>query len=142
MRIPEKVPFLQTITIIWGAYGLIWIALEGAIPLVLTAAISTLLVALLHWLNRLGKRPFSPFGWVARTAVIGTASGAMLVALTLFLMVLKTGLHAHGPEFTPSEINWVIQQLPLWSVAGGLFGGAFGLITAGIWRNNESAGQT
>jgi hypothetical protein len=46
-------------------------------------------------------------------------------------MAVKTGLHAHGPEFTPAEINWVLQQTPIWTAAGLLAGLGLGQIVKG-----------
>jgi NhaP-type Na+/H+ or K+/H+ antiporter len=48
--------------------------------------------------------------------------------LILFLMALKTGLHAHGPEFSAIEVSWVLQQIPLWAAAGLAGGLGVGLL--------------
>ena len=74
---------------------------------------------------------------VGVASVVGTLSGVMAVGLTLIFMALKTGLHAHGPEFTPREINWLIQQLPLWSIIGLLLGIGTSLITGALWQKQE-----
>jgi NhaP-type Na+/H+ or K+/H+ antiporter len=50
--------------------------------------------------------------------------------LTLVFMAIKTGLHAHGPEFTLQEIQWVSQQTPLWAAVGLLIGLGLGMLTA------------
>jgi hypothetical protein len=88
-------------------------------------------VSLLHLLQRaLGGRRLSLSAWLTAAAAAGLALGAGSVLLTLFLMALKTGLHAHGPEFTTAQIAWVWNQLPLWSLAGLLAGGGLGLLLA------------
>jgi len=53
---------------------------------------------------------------------------------TLFLMALKTGIHAHGPEYTMAEVAWVWRQLPLWVAAGTLAGTGLALVAAGRAR--------
>jgi hypothetical protein len=61
-------------------------------------------------------------------ALWGLALGAGTVLTTLFLMAVKTGLHAHGPEFSAADINNVWQQLALWSLVGLLGGLGLGLL--------------
>jgi hypothetical protein len=69
--------------------------------------------------------------WWGATAVTGLLFGLGSSLLTLVLMAVKTGLHAHGPEFTPNEINWILQQVPLWSAAGLLAGLGLGQLVKG-----------
>ena len=49
-------------------------------------------------------------------------AGLAAPAVILGLMVLKTGVHAHGPEFTPAEISWITRQFAIWPIVGGLAG--------------------
>jgi hypothetical protein len=56
---------------------------------------------------------------------MGLVAGPMM----LIFMSLKTGLHAHGPEFTAAQITWVLRQIPLWSLAGLSAGIGFGLLS-------------
>ena len=42
--------------------------------------------------------------------------------------VFKTGVHAHGPEFSPAEIGWLMQQAVLWSLVGTIAGAGLGLL--------------
>ena len=69
---------------------------------------------------------------VALWAAGGLAYGVGLVLLTLLLMAIKTGLHAHGPEYAGREIVWVWNQLPCLGRRGGA-GGA-GSRTVGGWK--------
>ena len=78
----------------------------------------------------MGGRSLSVWRGLVGTAVVGLLVGFSSGVLILLFMVVKTGLHAHGPEFTPSEINWVIQQLPLWSLIGLLAGLGVGFLMA------------
>jgi NhaP-type Na+/H+ or K+/H+ antiporter len=77
----------------------------------------------------LGGREFSVKQWVGITAVLGLLFGLGSGLLTLLFMVVKTGLHAHGPEFTPPEVTWIIQQTVWWMVVGLLAGLGLGMIT-------------
>jgi hypothetical protein len=47
-------------------------------------------------------------------------------------MAVKTGLHAHGPEFSPSQIAWVMGQVPWWTSAGLLAGVGLAMIVTVI----------
>lgn len=138
MRIPERLPGLKAATIIIAIYAAAWISLEGHLLRVVALAIGVTLVALGHVVQRYaGGRYLSLRWWLALAAGLGVAAGAGSGALTLFFMALKTGLHAHGPEFAPAEINWVASRLVGWA-AGGLFAGmGLGLLLAGLGRGRE-----
>jgi hypothetical protein len=77
-----------------------------------------------------GKR-LPAWKWMGVTAVTGLAIGFFSAILTLVFMAVKTGLHAHGPEFRPQEISWLIQQIPFWTTGGFLAGLGVGLIRTG-----------
>jgi hypothetical protein len=88
-------------------------------------------VSLIHLLqNKLGGQIVTLSKWLIATAVLGLLFGLGSGLLTLVFMAVKTGLHAHGPEFTIQQIRWVIQQIPLWTIAGLLAGLGLGLLTA------------
>ena len=70
-------------------------------------------------------------------ALWGLAMGAGTVLMSLFLMAIKTGLHAHGPEFSPAEITAVWQLLPLWSLVGVLAGLGAGLLLLARTSNGQ-----
>ncbi len=67
----------------------------------------------------------------------GLLFGLGSVFLTLFFMAMKTGLHAHGPEFTSFEINWVLQQAPIWAAAGVVAGLGLGLLMKAIYKPED-----
>ncbi len=137
MRIPSSLPYLRAATLAFAAAALAWMSLEGTLWLDVALALAGLALALAHLLTRcLGGRMVAVGRFVAAAAAVGLVCGAALALLTLFLMTLKTGLHAHGPEYTPREIAWVWAQLPLWSGTGGLVGlGLSLLVVAMIGRN-------
>ena len=71
------------------------------------------------------------------TAVFGALLGLGSALFTLLFMAVKTGLHAHGPEFTAEEVNWVVQQIPLWTVVGLLGGLGLGLLLKAVATRSE-----
>ena len=83
------------------------------------------------WQRWLGGRRVGRGIGVLVTAVSGGVLGAGSGLLTFAFMAVKTGLHAHGPEFTQAEIAWVRGVLPLWTAVWLLIGLGVGLIWAG-----------
>lgn len=129
MKIPTKIPGVRWLTAIVGLYSLIWISLEGALWQVILLALGLGLLCAFYVLQRLlGGHRISAGRWMAFCAGLGGAGGLACALLTLALMVIKTGLHGHGPEFTPAEIEWLLRQMPLWSIAGGLAGLGLGML--------------
>ena len=132
IQIPEKFPFLKLMMVLLGIYTLFWISLEGGLLRVVWMGVGVTAVSTLRLLQKqVGGRTMKVGWWVGLTAVTGAISGLLSVGITLIFMIIKTGLHAHGPEFTPSEIEWVIQQWSLWGAIGLLCGSAIGFISAG-----------
>ena len=130
MKFPAKFPSLRKLAIVTGAVGVIWIALEGKLHwAVLMALLTTALTAGTLIQRYLGGLELSSNEWLAALLGIGALFGATAALLTLLFMVVKTGLHGHGPEFTPEQVQWVIRQIPLWSGAGALAGLGIGLIS-------------
>jgi hypothetical protein len=136
MQIPERVPGLKWLMVAWGGYGAVWIALEGVLWQTVLLAVGATAVTLLSLTQKyLSGRKLSLGWWLGGTAVAGLTFGLLSGLLTLFFMALKTGLHAHGPEFTPEEIAWVVGQLWLWTAVGSLVGLGLGSLTWGMKRN-------
>ncbi len=132
MKIPPKIPGLRVSFILMGVYTAVWIALEGELWRVVLMGVGWTAVSLGYsWQKWLGGRMVSGWRWWGVTAVTGLLLGLGSSLLTLAFMALKTGLHAHGPEFTPAEINWILQQSPLWSAAGLFAGLGLGQILKG-----------
>ena len=124
---------LRGLTAVYLLYALIWIPLEGNLRRAVAMGVVTTAVLLMHGWQRYGAERVLSWGWwLGKTAVFGLLFGAGSSLLTLAAMAVKTGLHAHGPEFTPAEIIWVWQQLPLWAMAGLLAGLGAGLVI-GNW---------
>lgn len=76
----------------------------------------------------LAGRRFRPIVWLAICAALGAIVGFNSGMFTLIFMALKTGLHAHGPEFSQAQINWLLQQIPWWTSGGLLAGLGVGVI--------------
>ncbi|MBX3055303.1 MAG: hypothetical protein KF770_02425 [Anaerolineae bacterium] len=132
MQIPAKLPGLKWLTIGWAVYGVVWIAPEGVLWQAVLLGGLTTAVLLGYLLQKVvGGRLVAGGWWLGGTAVTGALFGLLTGLLTLFFMALKTGLHAHGPEFSPAEINWVLAQMPLWTAVGLLTGAGLGLVGLG-----------
>ncbi len=137
IQIPVRLPYLRLFTIIWAVYSLLWISLEGNLTHVIILGVLTTAVSLLHLIQKyLTSQTLSAIKWNIITAVSGYIAGFSCSLLTLIFMAIKTGLHAHGPEFTRSELSWVLQQLPLWSISGLLLGLGVGLMITAIFSRN------
>jgi hypothetical protein len=133
MKVPARIPGLRGATLLLGVLLLVWIAPEGRLWLEMGLGVATTAVILAHLFQYfLGGRVLSVKAWVGATAVTGFLFGLGCGLMTLLLMVLKTGLHGHGPEFSPAEINWVWGQIPLWGLVGLLGGLGLGMITVTI----------
>lgn len=132
MIFPKKIPGLKLLLIGWAVYTAVWISLEGALGQVVAMGVATTLLIVGQLGQRfLGGRSFSQGIEVLLTAVLGLIIGGGSGLLTLVFMAVKTGLHAHGPEFSMAEIDWVLSQLWLWTAVGLLVGLGLGLIWAG-----------
>lgn len=129
MTVPSKVPGLKWLTVIVALYGVVWIGLEGALWQVLLLGAGLALLGAAYFVQRvLGGRQIAPGRWLLLCGLLGVVIGAGCVLLVLLLMTVKTGLHGHGPEFTPSEITWVMDQLSLWAIAGLIAGIGLGVL--------------
>ena len=132
MQIPRKIPGLKPVLVLFAVYTAVWIALEGELWRVVVMGVGSTAVSLGYgWQKWLGGRLVDGWKWWGVTAVTGLLFGVGSGLLSLVFMAVKTGLHAHGPEFTPAEINWVLQQIPTWAVAGLLAGLGLALLTKG-----------
>lgn len=126
---------LKAVTILVGVYGFLWLALEGNLTSDLMLASGILVIALGRAAMRYpGSRALSGGQAVGLAAGAGLAFGLGLPLLTLTLMALKTGLHAHGPEYSAAHLAWVWSQLPLGAVAGLAAGSGAGLLWVGLTR--------
>lgn len=141
MRVPTKIPGLRLVTVLLGVYAVVWIALEGQLLRVLFLGMGVTVVGLGWGVQRwLGGRALPLAGWLLLWVGLGLLLGLGSGGLTLFFMALKTGLHAHGPEFTPLQIAWVVQRTPFWGFLGLLLGLGLGLVLGGLAAPGEPEG--
>ena len=139
MNVPAKIPGWRWLAAVVGLYGLIWIALEGALWQLILLAAGLSLLSVLYLLRRfLGGRYLSTRRWLLLCAALGGAAGPGCALLALALMVVKTGLHGHGPEFTLAEIQWLVGQIPLWAIAGSLAGLGLAMLGMAFQRPQRS----
>jgi hypothetical protein len=130
-RVPTKLPGLRTAVILLAVYVVIWIPLEGNLWRALLMGAWSCAVFLAYLAQeRLGGRRLAFRHWLAVWAGLGLLLGLGSGILTLVAMVMKTGLHDHGPEFSRAEISWVIRQTPVWAAVGFLGGLGIGILTA------------
>ncbi len=121
MQLPDKLPGLRLLTILLAGYFALWISLEGDLTQTVILAVGSCVLAAAHLIQRWGRgRVLSGWFWLIGMTLTGLLVGVSTIFATLALMAVKTGLHAHGPEFTPREIAWVWNQLPLWTIIGTL----------------------
>jgi hypothetical protein len=129
MQIPDRVPGLKWLVIFWAVTAVVWSVLEGDFGRVRFFAFLTTLTGLGYLFQRLmAGKAFSVVGGLLTMALWGLALGMGTALITFFLMILKTGLHAHGPEFSMVEIMAVWGQIPLWSLVGVLIGLGLGFL--------------
>jgi hypothetical protein len=137
MVFPQKIPGLKLLFGVWIVYSAVWITLEGALVQVIVMGTATAVLLLGHgWQRWLGGKSVGRGVGMLVTAVSGGLLGAGSALLTFVFMAVKTGLHAHGPEFTQAEIEWVWNVLPLWTAVWLLVGLGVGLIWAGARSTN------
>jgi hypothetical protein len=135
MTFPPKNPGLKWLTVLVGLYAVVWISLEGALWQAILLAVGLIVLGVGYLLQRiLGGRHITSLRWLLLCSGLGAASGAGSALLTLAVMAVKTGLHGHGPEFTTADIEWVLNQLPLWTMAGLIAGLGLGLLSMATQR--------
>lgn len=129
MLFPKTLPALKWFTLLLGVYFVIWIPLEGNLAQAVLMGVWVALLTAARLAQRwLGGRTLGRGRWLLAAALFGLYLGLGSAIFTLLAMTVKTGLHAHGPEFTRAEINWVLEQLPYWTAAGLLAGLGLSLI--------------
>ena len=132
VHIPGRLPALRLLTILLLLYSAVWIALEGSLLRVsLLAGLLALVLLGRLWQRFAAGHTLRLAAWLALCGGSGLLWGAGSAVLALLLMAVKTGLHAHGPEFSVAEINWMVDQMPVWGGLGLVVGLGLGLLAAG-----------
>jgi hypothetical protein len=131
MQFPERLPGFKGLIVFWAVSAIVWSVLEGDPGRVLVFGLLTTIVGLAYLFQRaMGGRRLPVWSGVLVMGLWGAALGAGTVLVTLFLMAVKTGLHAHGPEFSTADIGALWGQAALWTAVGLLIGLGLGLLIA------------
>lgn len=129
MPILDRSRILSALSVAWVVYAIVWMMREGELRQVVLFGVWTAFMLLAFLYRRVfGESPPAGRTAVFVSAVWGSLLGFGSILATLILMAVKTGLHAHGPEFSPDEIAWLMRQAPLWTLAGLLAGTGLGLL--------------
>ncbi len=132
MLFPKQILHFRLLVLLWGAYAAVWLALEGAPGReLLLAAGGLALVAVAGAARVCGGRRLPAGQVVGLAGAVGLVAGAAVVPAALAAMAFKTGLHAHGAQYTTAQIAGLWAQWPLWLVAGGMAGLGLGLVGLG-----------
>jgi hypothetical protein len=68
----------------------------------------------------------------------GILTGATITPLIIFLMVLKTGIHAHlVPDYSFEQFISIINRTPIWFISGYLTGMGYGMIIKSAYVRQE-----
>jgi hypothetical protein len=128
---------MKLLVVVWGMTAVLWTVPEGDLQREGLFAVFTVFTGLTHFFRRyMAGRRLPAWQGLAIPALWGFLLGAGSVLMTLFLMAVKTGLHAHGPEFSAAEVSEVWRRLPLWSLAGTIGGLGLGLLL--LTRSSET----
>ena len=118
---PSNSLSIRLSAIILGISILCWLTIEEKseiLTILLATIISAWLVAAL--LLRYKYRSTFP---IIKFILAGILVGAIITPLILFLMVFKTGLHAHLiPDYSNEQIHSVINRTPIWVISGFFIG--------------------
>jgi hypothetical protein len=132
VEIPAKISGLLWLAVLTGLYAFVWIGLEGDLGQVVLMGLAVGVVSAGFVVQRFwGGRWLGGPAWLVFAGLVGLSVGLGSGLWSLFFMALKTGLHGHGPEFAPAEIEWLLGQIPLWTAAGAAAGLGLGLLLKG-----------
>ncbi len=121
-----------------AVYGVIWMSFEGDVRRVTLMGTAVSLTLTGYLMQRfLGGRLLQFVSWLAVMGIGGLLAGFGSGLLTIVFMALKTGLHGHGPEFRPAEIEGVLASIPLWALVGLVAGLGVGALVGGSRRGNR-----
>ena len=127
---------VRLFTILTGVALLVWVPLEDSslnLTILFAYFMSTWLVSALFMRFKIPSL-FS----IINIGFAGILTGAIITPLTLFLMVLKIGLHAHlVPDYSYEQFISIINRTPIWFISGFLSGMGFGMIIKSIYVRQE-----
>jgi hypothetical protein len=123
--------WLRMVALVIGAGLFLWLPFED------TGINTVLFFAILicsWWAVRFLVFAPAPAGTrLRRHVVVATLAGLFVSPVAIFLMVVKTGLHAHAsPDFTPEQLQAALLSTPVWILAGFFLG-----LGSGLWREHR-----
>jgi hypothetical protein len=128
MKSSRKNRLNQALLALIGIYSFFWIGLEDR-SLILPTILGILIaIAIGLNLGRWQAGVMISLPPMARYTLVGLISGSLAMPITVLAMLVKVSLHSHiPPDFTAIEVLEVLERTAVWSLAGLLFGLAFGL---------------
>ncbi|MBN1666698.1 MAG: hypothetical protein JW862_06405 [Anaerolineales bacterium] len=124
--------WLRLAGILLSGLGLLWLPFEDSHTHTVLALGSLTCV----WFGLYFLHPIQVDSWkgFALHILAGTLAGMAVIPITLLLMALKTGLHAHPqPDFSGLQITSLLNRLPIWTTTGLVVG-----LALGWWRYQKS----
>jgi hypothetical protein len=137
---PSK-QFLTIRRITWAITGVLWflwIGYEdrGVTAILIMSAVITFPVGLEFYRRRGKGDALGQAAWIIRGLSIGAMSGALVGPVALLLASLKTSLHQHEvADFGTDELILLVNRIPVWALAGVLFGTAGAMLG---WESRKS----
>ena len=131
VRIPKTDSRVIFLMVGYGLVLLIWMSLEdnSTLSVALLGTGATILYSTIWLLKHIGGQVLPVRVWFPGLILLGGILGAWSAVTTTLLMFFKTGWHGHVfPDYPPPMLLAMLQRLPVWTLAGALFGLAIALL--------------
>jgi hypothetical protein len=113
----QKLLWLRLAGFMLALFFMIWLPIEDTS----TAYVVPLAAGVCVWLA--ARAVIKRDSQLGRYLIIGALAGLAVAPLAVFLMVFKSGLHAHGfADFTLEQLWAVLLTSPYWGASGLLLG--------------------
>lgn len=125
LRLPVPNSKARFLLIGYGLILLVWMSLEDNGTIVVAVlGTGAALIFISYWLlSRIGGRELPIRLWFSGLIVLGSLIGAAATLVTTILMFFKSSWHGHlFPDYPPTMIAAMLSRMPIWALAGGLFG--------------------
>lgn len=131
LRLPYPPVWLRLLLILYGGLLLLWLGSEdhAVLSTVLLAGGFSLLAVTQILCTRIGGQDLPVRVWFLALLLSGLLTGIAIPLGSTFLMFFKTAWHAHPyPDYEPEIMLAMLERLPVWALAGLLFGLALALL--------------
>ncbi|MEQ8672935.1 MAG: hypothetical protein RIC84_06945 [Aggregatilineales bacterium] len=135
MKVPARIVGFRWLVICWAVIIFFWLSREDSDVLgVVLLGIWGAMLFCGSWITRnLGGRHVSRSSAVGVCLLGGGVVGIMTGLITAGLMFFKNVRHAHiFPDYPFEMIGAILERVPIWGIAGALFGLAGGLMWIAI----------